>query len=91
VRPGQRRGVPSLATASGAGLLVAATATWGLEAAGLLRGPTVLGFPAPWTEALTLAGVGAALAAVPGLLRALRRPSEVPGMGAGDEAGEGTS
>jgi glutaredoxin len=91
VRTGNRRAVPRLAVASGAGLLLAATATGALEAVGPRSNPTVLGFPTPWTEALALAGAGAALAALPGLLRALRRPAEVPVMGAGDEAGEGTS
>ena len=91
LRTGDRRAVSRLAAAAGVGLLVAATATAALEVAGLLRGPTVLGFPAPWTEALALAGAGAALAAVPGLLRALRRPAEVAFRGAGDEAGERTS
>ena len=71
LRSGDRRALPRLATAAGVALLVAATATTALSVTGLLRGPTVLGFPTPEAEALALAGVTAIVAAVPGLRRAL--------------------
>ena len=90
-RAGDRRVVLRLAVAAGAGLLVAVTAGAALQAAELLRGPTVLGFPTPWTEALALAGASAVLAVAAGLLRALRRPAEAPCTSAGEAAEEGTS
>lgn len=77
VRVRDRRALPRLAVAAGAGLLVAATVTAALEAGGSLRGVTVLGFPTPWTEALAAAGVGAVLGAAPGAMRALRPPPPV--------------
>jgi uncharacterized protein (DUF427 family)/glutaredoxin len=78
LRGGDRRAAPRLAVAAAAGFLVAAAATSVLAAAGLLRGPTVPGFPRPWMEPLVLAAVGAAVAVVPGLLRARRTPTAGP-------------
>ncbi|SDY04591.1 Uncharacterized conserved protein, DUF427 family [Modestobacter sp. DSM 44400] len=75
LRAGDRRAGRRLAAAAVAGFLTAATITAGLARVGLLRGPTVLGPLHPWAESLVLAAAAAALAAAPGLARALRAPA----------------
>jgi uncharacterized protein (DUF427 family)/glutaredoxin len=78
VRHGQPRALARLAAAAGAGFLTAAVVTAALAGAGKLHGPVVLGsLLHPWAEALVLATTAAALAAVPGAVRALRPPAEV--------------
>jgi uncharacterized protein (DUF427 family)/glutaredoxin len=72
-RAGDRRGLPRVAAAALAGVLVGVLLTVVLAAAGLLRGPTIPGFSDSRTESLVLAGAGAVLAGLVGVRTALRR------------------
>lgn len=77
VRAGERRGVAHAAGAAGVGFLAGAMVTAVLAATGRLRGPVLLGSLHPWAEALVLAAMAAVLAAIPGVVRAVRGPAPV--------------
>lgn len=74
LRTGDRGAAVALGWAGAAGFVVSALVTWGLAAADLLRGPTVLGFATPVGEALASGAAAAALTVLVGLLRATRAP-----------------
>ncbi|WP_308283471.1 DUF427 domain-containing protein [Pseudonocardia nigra] len=74
LRVGDRVAGTRVAWAGAAGFVFAAVVTFGLSAAGLLRGPTVLGFPAATAEALAAGAAGALVVVLVGLLRARRTP-----------------
>ena len=81
LRAGDRLALPRLATAAVAGVIVSVLVTWVLATTGLLRGPSLPGFPDPWIESLLLAGAGAVLAVLLGARRVLRRPPATPSAG----------
>jgi len=64
-----------VAWAGTAGFALAAVVTFALSAAGLLRGPTVLGFPTATAEALAAGAAGGLVVVLVGLLRARRTPA----------------
>lgn len=69
VRAGGRRAV---AGAAGVGFLAGSVVTAVLAGTGRLRGPVLLGSLRPWAEALVMAAMAAVLAAIPGVVRAVR-------------------
>jgi len=78
LRTGDRSALARLFWSGAAGVVVAAAVTLGLSWAGLLGGPTVLGFPDAMSESLALgavAALGMVLAALPRLLRTPRSRS----------------
>lgn len=75
LRAGDRGAGVRLGWAGVAGFASSALVSLGLSAAGLLRGPTVLGFPTPTREALAAGGAAALLVVLVGLLRVLRTPA----------------
>lgn len=84
LRGGDRGAVRRVLQAAVIGLVVSALVTWGLETAGLLRGPTIMGPLDPRTESFLLAGAGAVLAAVVGVARALRTPAAARSVWVGE-------
>jgi uncharacterized protein (DUF427 family)/glutaredoxin len=75
LRTGDRAAGVRLGWAGAAGFAVSASVTLGLSAAGLLRGPTVLGFPGATGEALAAGAAAAVLMVLVGLLRVMRTPA----------------
>ena len=74
LRTGDRGAAVRLGGAGVAGVAATAVVTAGLAGAGLLRGPTVLGFPDPAVEAWVAGAAAALLVVLVGLPRALRTP-----------------
>ena len=74
LRAGDRSAAGRLGGAGAAGAAVAALVTLGLSGAELLRGPALPGFSSATSEALVLAGAGAVLFVLAGLLRVFRTP-----------------
>jgi len=72
LRAGDRSGAARLVLAGTVGFAASVLVTVGLSQADLMRGPTLLSFPSPISEALVLAGAVVVLIVLAGLLKLLR-------------------